>query len=76
MLARLRRVAAGGDRPADLGELELTTTPPGPIDLASAHRRRYADLGVHRLVIPPAASDGSDTEQLIASVGETLVGRV
>jgi hypothetical protein len=31
---------------------------------------------VHRPVIPPATSDGSDMEQLIESVGETLVGRV
>jgi probable F420-dependent oxidoreductase len=73
-LAGLRKVAAGCDRPANLGELEITITPPGPIDLETA--RRYADLGVHRLVIPPLAADGSDIEELIQLVGKTLVGRV
>ena len=72
-LARLRQVAAECERPARLGELEITITPPGPVSFDSA--RRYADLGVHRLVIPPAASDGSDIEALIQSVGDTLVGR-
>jgi probable F420-dependent oxidoreductase len=73
-LRRLREVAAGCDRSASLGELEITVTPPGPVDLDTA--RRYADLGVHRLVIPPRGTDGSDMEELIGSVGETLVGRV
>jgi probable F420-dependent oxidoreductase len=73
-LRRLREFAAGCDRPAGLGELEITITPPGPVDLDTA--RRYADLGVHRLVIPPRSTDGSDMEQLIRSVGDTLVGRV
>jgi probable F420-dependent oxidoreductase len=73
-LAGLRVVAAECDRPAGLGELEVTITPPGPVDLGTA--RRYADLGVHRLVIPPRSTDGSAIEELIRSVGETLVGRV
>jgi hypothetical protein len=57
-----------------VGELEITITPLGPVDLETA--RRYADLGVHRLVIRSRAADGSDTEELIKSAGETLVGRV
>ncbi len=73
-LAGLRKVAAGCDRPANLGELEITITPPGPIDLETA--RRYADLGVHRLVIQSLTTDGSDIEELIESVGKTLVGRL
>jgi probable F420-dependent oxidoreductase len=73
-LRRLREVAAGCDRPASLGDLEITIAPPGPVDLDTA--RRYADLGAHRLVIPPRSADGSDMEQLIRSVGDTLVGRV
>jgi probable F420-dependent oxidoreductase len=73
-LRRLREIAAGCDRPGSLGDLEITITPPGPVDLDTA--RRYADLGVHRLVIPPRSTDGSDMEQLIRSVGDTLVGRV
>jgi probable F420-dependent oxidoreductase len=74
LLAGLREVAARCDRPAGLGELEITITPPGPVDLDTA--RRYADLGVHRLVVQSLDSDGSGVEGLIRSVGETLVGRV
>jgi probable F420-dependent oxidoreductase len=73
-LAGLRKVAAGCDRPANLGELEITITPPGPVDLETA--RRYADLGVHRLVIQSRTEDGSGIEELIESVGEALVGRL
>jgi probable F420-dependent oxidoreductase len=36
------------ERPAELGELEITITPPGPIDRDTS--RRFEDLGVHRLV--------------------------
>jgi probable F420-dependent oxidoreductase len=72
-LARLRQVAGGCDRPAGLGELEITITPPGPVDLRTA--LRYADLGVHRLVIQPGTEDGSDVEDVIASAGEKLIGR-
>ena len=73
-LAGLRKVAADCDRPAHLGELEITITPPGPVDLETA--RRYADLGVHRLVVQSTAADGSGVEQLIQMAAETLVGRI
>jgi probable F420-dependent oxidoreductase len=72
-LARLRRVAARYERPADLGTLEITVTPPGPVDLDTA--RRYADLGVDRLVVQPTAEDGSGVEAVIDTVA-TLVGRL
>jgi len=73
-LARLRAAAAECDRPAELGDLEITVTPPGPVDLDTA--LRYADLGVHRLVIQSDRSDGSNIDQLIEQAGETLVGRI
>jgi hypothetical protein len=38
--------------------------------------RRYADVGVHRLVLQPHTSEGSAIDDLIESVGETLVGRI
>lgn len=70
-LAALRKAAAECHRPHGLGELEITITPPGPINLETA--KRYADLGVHRLVIPPAdTDDGSGIEQLIETAGDTL----
>lgn len=74
-LAGLRAVAAGCNRPEELGELEITITPPaGPVELDTA--RRYAEVGVDRLVIQPQALDGSDIEELIASAGATLIGRL
>jgi probable F420-dependent oxidoreductase len=72
-LARLREVAAEHERPAALGELEITVTPHGPVDLDTA--RRYADAGVHRLAIHLATMDGA-TDDLIVSLGEALSGRV
>ncbi len=73
-LAGLTDAAAHVERPAGLGKLEITITPPGTIDIDTA--RRYADLGVHRLAVQPHNMDGSAMDELITTVGETLVGRV
>lgn len=69
-IARLRAV---GERPAELGELEITVTPPGTPDLDTV--RRYAEIGVARLVIQPHTMGGTAIEELITTIGETLVGR-
>ena len=50
-LAGLARAADAVERPAALGELEITVTPPGRVDRDLA--RRYEDLGVSRLVLLP-----------------------
>ena len=47
----LRRLARQYERPAELGRLELTITPAGPLDKAAVER--YAELGVDRLVLLP-----------------------
>lgn len=73
-LAALRETAGRLQRPAGLGDLEITITPPGTIDLDTA--RRYADLGVHRLAVQPHTMDGAAIDELITSVGETIIGRV
>jgi alkanesulfonate monooxygenase SsuD/methylene tetrahydromethanopterin reductase-like flavin-dependent oxidoreductase (luciferase family) len=73
-LAGLREAESRHGRPAGLGELEITITPSGSVDLDTA--RRYADLGVHRLAIQPRTMDGTAIDELITMVGETLVGRV
>jgi probable F420-dependent oxidoreductase len=73
-LAELRATAGRHERRAGLGDLEITITPPGTIDVDTA--RRYSDLGVHRLAVQPRTMDGSAIEQLITFVGETIVGRV
>lgn len=47
-LAGLRTARAEHARPSALGELEISVTPRGPLDLDSV--KRFADLGVHRLI--------------------------
>jgi probable F420-dependent oxidoreductase len=73
-LTALRSLATEHQRPTALGDLEITITPPGPVDVETA--LHYANLGVHRLVIQPSDEDGSDIEQVIEFVGENLVGNV
>ncbi len=70
-------------RPSELGKLEISVTPLGRVDLDMA--RRFADLGVDRLVslFPPKGKElfslnSSETEitDYIKEVGETVVGKV
>src|SRR6476469_34445 len=70
-LGRLRAIPG---RPAELGDLEITITPPRLPDVDTA--RRYADLGVHRLVLQPDTLDAAAMAKLIATVGEKLVGQI
>jgi probable F420-dependent oxidoreductase len=71
VLAKLRAIP---DRPAELGDLEITITPPAVPDLNTA--RRYADLGVHRLVLQPETMDAAAMAKLITTAGETLIGQL
>ncbi|WP_152363229.1 TIGR03619 family F420-dependent LLM class oxidoreductase [Microlunatus speluncae] len=50
-LAGLRRAADKYERPEDLGQLEITVTPTGPLDRAAVEH--YTELGVDRLVVLP-----------------------
>jgi len=50
-IAELGRLAKEHERPADLGRLELTVTPVGPLDRATLDQ--YQELGVDRLVLLP-----------------------
>lgn len=66
------------DRPEELGKLEISVTPPrGTITLE--HAKRYADLGVDRLIInPPRQLQLSevDLKAFVSQMGETVIGRV
>lgn len=62
------------DRPAALGDLEITITPPSIPDLDTVHR--YADLGVHRLVLQPDNMDSATMAKLITTVGESLIDKL
>jgi probable F420-dependent oxidoreductase len=72
-LRALAETARGEQRPAGLGELEITITPPGPPDLDTA--RRYADLGVDRLIIELEGIDDDAVDGVITSVGDTLAAQ-
>lgn len=47
----LRKAAGQHERPGELGRLELSVTPVGPLDLAAVEH--YAELGIDRLVLLP-----------------------
>ena len=74
-LAGLARAADAVERPAALGELEITVTPAGRVDRDLA--RRYEDLGVSRLVLLPGrlAADerpGNAAVRFIEEAARTL----
>jgi probable F420-dependent oxidoreductase len=56
-LAGLSRAAAEVARPARLGPLEITFTQLDPVQVSPDDARRYADLGVDRLVVYPLPLD-------------------
>ena len=70
-LADLRAATQRHDRPAALGDLEITITPPAVPDLDTV--RRYEEIGVHRLVVQPDTMDAENITKLITTVGDTLI---
>ena len=69
----LRDAAARYERPADLGELEISVTPRGTPDRETA--LRFAELGVHRLIVMPRRElDEAALVDYVTRVGETLSG--
>lgn len=65
----LARAAAEVDRPAELGDLELTVTPPaGPVDADTVDQ--YRQLGVARLVMLPRARDIESMLQFVTDTAE------
>jgi len=75
VLDGLREAADRYLRPPELGPLEISVTPRATPDVDSA--RRYADLGVHRLIVRPSTlGEPEPVERLVDQIGETLVGRV
>jgi probable F420-dependent oxidoreductase len=72
-LADLSSVRGRVARPAELGPLEITITPPPglrPEDVA-----RYADLGVHRLVLLIFARDAAELLAQVERAAERFLGR-
>ena len=54
-LKGLEEAAKRVERPGELGSLEITITPPGPVDADTA--RRFEDMGVDRLVVMRSFED-------------------
>jgi probable F420-dependent oxidoreductase len=73
-LSALREAENRYGRPADLGDLDITITPPPDFDLDMA--RRYAEVGVHRLVLQAETSEGSAVDDLIDSAHQTLIDQI
>jgi alkanesulfonate monooxygenase SsuD/methylene tetrahydromethanopterin reductase-like flavin-dependent oxidoreductase (luciferase family) len=74
----LRKAAARYERPADLGELEISVTPVLDPDRDAASR--FADLGVHRLILRPRPGIASHADldeagwvDYVSRAGETLI---
>jgi probable F420-dependent oxidoreductase len=71
-LTGLRALESRHERPDELGELEITITPPGLPDLETAHR--YAELGVHRLVLQPDVMEAPAMADLVTRAEPLLSG--
>lgn len=74
-IADLQDATVRHGRSAERARLEISITPPaGALSLDTA--RRYAELGVDRLVLQPERMDGSEIDDLMSQFAETLIGRV
>jgi probable F420-dependent oxidoreductase len=74
ILTDIRAAAQRYVRPASLGELEISVTPSIPVNREVAEQ--FAALGVHRLILnPPRNASETELEQLVTTVGETLIGQ-
>lgn len=69
-LAGLKDAASQCSRPAELGELEITVTPVGP--LGAAEVEAFAAAGVHRLVALPKAARGRDDRHATTGLDDLL----
>jgi probable F420-dependent oxidoreductase len=72
-IAGLRAAADEHDRPAELGDLEVTVTPHPRVALDPAALAAFADLGVTRLVVLPPREGRDDPDATIRHV-EDLAG--
>lgn len=71
----LREAAARYERPAELGELEISVTPRRRPDVETA--ARFAELGVQRLILMPRPDlDEAGLVDYVSRAAEALIGRV
>ena len=71
----LEEAAKETERPDELGSLEISITPPGPVDADTV--KRFEDLGVHRLILMRGmgdmVGDGGDSarDEVLAFIEST-----
>jgi probable F420-dependent oxidoreductase len=73
-IAGLKEAAQAAGRPGGLDGFEISVTPPPGLDLDMA--RRYADLGVHRLIPFRLGGNAQDQLDFVAETADALIGRV
>jgi probable F420-dependent oxidoreductase len=79
-LADIRTALQRSTRPQELGDLEISVTPADPVTPEDV--RRFADLGVHRLILmplhrmPPHLRTESAIKDYVTKAGDTLIGRI
>ncbi|HXG21441.1 MAG TPA: LLM class F420-dependent oxidoreductase [Methylomirabilota bacterium] len=73
-LAGLKEAAQRVNRPQELGELEISITPGPNLDLDAA--KRYADLGVHRLIPFRRAKTEQELLDFVSLTRDTLIGKL
>jgi probable F420-dependent oxidoreductase len=72
-VASLQAASQQFERPAELGELEISVTPRGPV--TSETLRAYTDAGVHRLIVYPLpVEDEADVDRFVAEQAELVLG--
>ncbi len=69
----LKHAAQQVERPAELGRLEISVTPKGRLDADTV--KRFADLGVDRLIPFKAAKTEADWIDYTRQTGDGLIGR-
>ncbi len=68
----LRKAEERSGRGADLGELEISVTPRGRLDAEAV--KRFADLGVHRLIPYRPTTREEDVLAVVRDVGKLIAG--
>ncbi len=79
-LAALRQAGERYARPQELGDLEISVTPSEPLTLQEV--KRFAELGVHRLIVmplhrmPEERREASAIKDYVTRIGDTFIGRI
>jgi probable F420-dependent oxidoreductase len=73
-LADLRTALAEQSRPSALGPLEISITPRGPLDLDTV--KRFADMGVHRLIPYWPFPNEAALRDRIARFGDEVIAKL